>query len=85
MCELDLLLGNHSNGHVFHDNGGTVCVMEMLGMKKFRRMALRLITQLIMLDGTLPSLTHPLTFSLIHRRPYPHAQTTGSPEHSQAD
>ena len=41
-----------------------MCVMEMLGMKKFRRMALRLITQLIMLDGTLSSLTHPLTHFL---------------------
>ena len=43
--------GSEANGEVFRDNGGTKCVLALINYNKPRRMALRLLTQLILLKG----------------------------------
>ena len=47
-----LITGNDINGRAFSEAGGSVCVIEMIHMPNYRRMALRLMTQLILLEGT---------------------------------
>ncbi len=43
--------GNQLNGRAFRDAGGDRCAVEMANYKKPRRMALRIVTQLILLEG----------------------------------
>ncbi|XP_019848853.1 PREDICTED: WD repeat and FYVE domain-containing protein 3-like isoform X2 [Amphimedon queenslandica] len=42
--------GSDINGRAFREAGGSICVMDMLNFKRYRRMALRLMTQLVLLD-----------------------------------
>ena len=54
MCTLFLvseLAGVEVNGQVFRENGGTSCALSLVGFKKSRRMALKLLRQLILLEG----------------------------------
>ena len=44
-------VGSDINGRAFREAGGSICVMDMIYFKRYRRMALRLMTQLILLDG----------------------------------
>lgn len=46
-----LLIGNQHNGCAFRDAGGTMSALELTNYQKPRRMALRIITQLILLEG----------------------------------
>ena len=39
------------NGRAFSEAGGHVCLTDMIHMTSYRRMALRLMTQLILLEG----------------------------------
>ena len=43
--------GNEQNGEVFRENGGTKCTLTLVNYNKPRRLALRLLTQLILLKG----------------------------------
>ena len=43
--------GNEQNGDVFRENGGTKCALTLVNYNKPRRLALRLLTQLILLKG----------------------------------
>ncbi len=43
--------GDVANGQVFRDAGGTDCALQMISYHKPRRMALRLLTQLVLLEG----------------------------------
>ena len=44
---------NKMNGQMFSEKGGTSCALELIAYKKPRRMALRLITQILLLPGGL--------------------------------
>ena len=43
--------GSEQNGEVFRENGGTKCTITLVNYNKPRRLALRLLTQLILLKG----------------------------------
>ena len=44
--------GEELNGQVFRENDGTKCALSLLRFKKPRRMALKLLRQMILLEGT---------------------------------
>ena len=56
-------LARVQNGQLFREAGCVKCVLQMMIYKEFRRMAQRLITQLILLDGMTPSLSIPFLLS----------------------
>lgn len=50
--------GNVANGQAFRDAGGTSCALQMISYHKPRRMALRLLTQLVLLEGKCGNYVH---------------------------
>ena len=64
-------LGNVQNGQVFREFGGSRMTLELVIYRKPRRMALRLITQLILLPGVLsPLLSSPSPHAFTHILPH---------------
>ena len=51
LCVWFFSLGNEANGKAFQEPGGSACILGMVKLQRFRRMALRLLTQLILLEG----------------------------------